>query len=64
MYGQGIFAGKPWYQTIGNHDVVKGQAGVDFLTKIAPIYDPRWNFVRSSYEYPDSMHPRLIPFTL
>jgi hypothetical protein len=45
MYGQGIYQDKVWYQTLGNHDIVKGQPGVDFVTKIAPIYDPRWNFV-------------------
>jgi hypothetical protein len=47
MYSQGVFESTPWYQCLGNHDVVKGQSGVDFQTKVAPIYDPRWNFVGS-----------------
>lgn len=45
MYSQGVFESTPWYQCLGNHDVVKGQSGVDFQTKVAPIYDSRWNFV-------------------
>lgn len=45
MYKEGIFAYTPWYQCIGNHDVVPGQSGVDFETKIAPLYDDRWYFV-------------------
>jgi hypothetical protein len=49
MYSQGVFESSPWYQCLGNHDVVKGQSGVDFQTKVAPIYDSRWNFVRSTY---------------
>lgn len=49
MYSQGVFESAPWYQCLGNHDIVKGQSGVDFQTKVAPIYDPRWNFVGSTY---------------
>jgi len=49
MYSQGVFESTPWYQCLGNHDVVKGQNGVDFQTQVAPIYDPRWNFVGSGY---------------
>ena len=33
------------YQCLGNHDIVPGQPGVDFQTKVAPIYDDRWYFV-------------------
>lgn len=44
MYNQGVFEYAPWYQCIGNHDVVRGQSGVDFQTTIAPIYDKRWYF--------------------
>jgi tartrate-resistant acid phosphatase type 5 len=47
MYSQGVFQNVPWYQCLGNHDIVKGQSGVDFQTKIAPIYDDRWYFVSS-----------------
>ena len=45
MYSQGIFEYAPWYQCLGNHDVVKGQNGVDFQTKVLPYYDDRWYFV-------------------
>jgi tartrate-resistant acid phosphatase type 5 len=45
MYSQGVFEHAPWYQCLGNHDIVKGQSGVDFQTKVAPIYDSRWYFV-------------------
>ena len=48
MYSQGVFEYAPWYQCIGNHDVVPGQSGVDFLTKVAPLYDDRWYFVSKS----------------
>lgn len=44
MYQQGIFQFLPWYQTLGNHDIVPGQAGVDFEVSIAPLYDDRWYF--------------------
>lgn len=33
------------YQCLGNHDIVPGQPGVDFQTKVAPIYDSRLYFV-------------------
>lgn len=33
------------YQCLGNHDIVPGQSGVDFQTKVAPLYDNRWYFV-------------------
>jgi hypothetical protein len=33
------------YQCLGNHDIVPGQSGVDFQTKVAPLYDDRWFFV-------------------
>lgn len=33
------------YQCLGNHDIVPGQPGVDFQTKVAPLYDDRWYFV-------------------
>jgi hypothetical protein len=45
MYSQGVFDKVPWYQCLGNHDIVKGQSGVDFQTKVAPLYDDRWYFV-------------------
>lgn len=45
MYTQGVFEYAPWYQCIGNHDVVKSDAGVYFETTIAPLYDDRWYFV-------------------
>ncbi|EJT96923.1 tartrate-resistant acid phosphatase type 5 precursor [Dacryopinax primogenitus] len=51
MYAQGVFRDMPWYQCLGNHDVVKGQAGVDFETKILPYYDDRWNFGTSGLPY-------------
>ena len=44
MYQEGVFEKAPWYQCLGNHDIVKGQSGVDFQTKIAPLYDDRWYF--------------------
>ena len=44
MYSSGVFQNAPWYQCIGNHDVVRGQGGVDFEINIAPVYDPRWYF--------------------
>ncbi|KAG0699505.1 putative tartrate-resistant acid phosphatase type 5 precursor [Suillus ampliporus] len=51
MYSQGVFETTPWYQCLGNHDIVKGQSGVDFQTKVAPIYDPRWNFGTQGLPY-------------
>jgi hypothetical protein len=48
MYSQGVFNDVPWYQCLGNHDIVKGQSGVDFQTKVAPLYDDRWYFVSQS----------------
>lgn len=51
MYNGGIFNNTRWYQTLGNHDIVKGQAGVDFQTKIAPLYDSRWYFGTEGLPY-------------
>ncbi|KAI1626888.1 putative tartrate-resistant acid phosphatase type 5 precursor [Exophiala viscosa] len=51
MYSQGVFEYAPWYQCLGNHDVVKGQNGVDFQTKVLPYYDDRWNFGTSGLPY-------------
>ncbi|KAK9370599.1 Metallo-dependent phosphatase-like protein [Lipomyces kononenkoae] len=51
MYSQGVFDYAPWYQCLGNHDVVKGQSGVDFETKVAPIYDDRWYFGTKGLPY-------------
>jgi tartrate-resistant acid phosphatase type 5 len=51
MYDGGIFNNTRWYQTLGNHDIVKGQAGVDFQTKIAPLYDDRWYFGTEGLPY-------------
>ena len=45
MYSQGVFDYAPWYQCLGNHDIVPGESGVDFQTKVAPLYDDRWYFV-------------------
>ena len=39
------------YQCLGNHDIVPGQSGVDFQTKVAPLYDSRWNFVSLCEDY-------------
>lgn len=51
MYTQGVFENAPWYQCLGNHDVVKGQSGIDFQTQVAPIYDSRWNFGTQGLPY-------------
>ncbi|KAK9357737.1 Metallo-dependent phosphatase-like protein [Lipomyces starkeyi] len=51
MYSQGVFDYAPWYQCLGNHDVVKGQSGVDFETKVAPLYDDRWYFGTKGLPY-------------
>ncbi|KAL1982735.1 hypothetical protein VTN96DRAFT_917 [Rasamsonia emersonii] len=51
MYSQGVFENAPWYQCLGNHDVVKGQSGVDFETKIAPLIDDRWYFGTEKLPY-------------
>lgn len=51
MYSQGIFEHAPWYQCLGNHDIVYGQAGVDFETKVAPLYDDRWYFGTEGLPY-------------
>lgn len=40
-----MFADFDRYQCLGNHDIVPGQPGVDFQTKVAPLYDDRWYFV-------------------
>ncbi|KAK0343562.1 hypothetical protein LTR02_014387 [Friedmanniomyces endolithicus] len=51
MYQQGIFDYAPWYQCLGNHDIVPGQPGVDFQTKVAPLYDDRWYFGTKGLPY-------------
>ena len=51
MYSEGIFQDLRWYQCIGNHDVVSGQSGIDFETKVAPIYDDRWYFGKEGLPY-------------
>ncbi|KIX99671.1 uncharacterized protein Z520_04306 [Fonsecaea multimorphosa CBS 102226] len=51
MYSQGVFDQKPWYQCLGNHDIVPGQPGVDFQTKVAPLYDDRWYFGTEGLPY-------------
>ncbi|KAJ9204592.1 hypothetical protein DTO164E3_1767 [Paecilomyces variotii] len=51
MYTGPAFNTTRWYQCLGNHDVVKGQAGVDFETKIAPVYDDRWYFGTKGLPY-------------
>jgi hypothetical protein len=51
MYRGGVFDSATWYQCLGNHDVVKGQSGVDFETKVAPLYDSRWYFGTTGQPY-------------
>lgn len=51
MYKEGVFAYAPWYNALGNHDIVAGQAGVDFQLKVAPLYDDRWYFVCLLHPY-------------
>ncbi|GIC90152.1 uncharacterized protein Aud_006584 [Aspergillus udagawae] len=51
MYRGGVFDTATWYQCLGNHDVVKGQSGVDFETKVAPLYDSRWYFGTTGQPY-------------
>ncbi len=51
MYVGEAFDGKPWYQAIGNHDVVAGKAGVEFQTSIAPLMDDRWYFGHDQLPY-------------
>ncbi|KAF4165907.1 hypothetical protein CNMCM6936_007210 [Aspergillus lentulus] len=51
MYCGGVFDTATWYQCLGNHDVVKGQSGVDFETKVAPLYDPHWYFGTTGRPY-------------
>ncbi|EXJ86624.1 hypothetical protein A1O3_03577 [Capronia epimyces CBS 606.96] len=51
MYNEGAFDKTPWYQCLGNHDIVPGQAGVDFQTKVAPLYDDRWYFGTKGLPY-------------
>lgn len=51
MYKGEAFDGKPWYQCLGNHDVVLGQPAVDFQTRIAPLVDDRWFFGHNNLPY-------------
>ncbi|GFF85346.1 purple acid phosphatase 3 [Aspergillus lentulus] len=51
MYVGEAFNGKPWYQALGNHDVVAGKAGVDFQTRIAPLMEDRWYFGHDNLPY-------------
>ncbi|KAJ5613908.1 hypothetical protein N7528_007562 [Penicillium herquei] len=51
MYVGEAFDNKTWYQALGNHDVVAGQAGVDFQTRIAPLMDNRWYFGHENLPY-------------
>lgn len=51
MYSQGIFQNLTWYQTLGNHDIVYGRTGVEFQTKLAPLYDDRWYFGTEGLPY-------------
>ena len=51
MYNGTAFDGKPWYQCLGNHDVIQGQAAVDFQTRIAPLMDDRWYFGHDHLPY-------------
>ncbi|GAB1190838.1 hypothetical protein APSETT444_000003 [Aspergillus pseudonomiae] len=51
MYVGEAFDGKPWYQAIGNYNVVVGKAGVKFQTHIAPLIDNRWFFGHDKLPY-------------
>ncbi|KAJ5999393.1 hypothetical protein N7451_007203 [Penicillium sp. IBT 35674x] len=51
MYVGEAFDNKTWYQALGNHDVVAGQAGVDFQTRLAPLMDDRWYFGHENLPY-------------
>ncbi|KAJ5715706.1 uncharacterized protein N7483_012887 [Penicillium malachiteum] len=51
MYVGEAFDNKTWYQALGNHDVVAGQAGVDFQTRLAPLMDNRWYFGHDNLPY-------------
>lgn len=51
MYTGKAFDGKPWYQALGNHDIVAGKAGVDFQTRIAPLMEDRWYFGHDNLPY-------------
>ncbi|RHZ68314.1 hypothetical protein CDV55_100669 [Aspergillus turcosus] len=51
MYQQGIYQNAPWYQCLGNHDVLPGQPGVDMQTKVAPLMDSRWYFGTEQLPY-------------
>ncbi|KAJ5745271.1 hypothetical protein N7520_010453 [Penicillium odoratum] len=51
MYVGEAFDNKTWYQALGNHDVVAGQAGVDFQTRLAPLIDDRWYFGHENLPY-------------
>ncbi|KAJ5606243.1 hypothetical protein N7510_009024 [Penicillium lagena] len=51
MYNGTAFDGKPWYQCLGNHDVIPGQPAVDFQTRIAPLMDDRWYFGHDHLPY-------------
>ncbi|KAJ5432162.1 uncharacterized protein N7458_011318 [Penicillium daleae] len=51
MYVGKAFDGKPWYQALGNHDIVAGKAGVDFQTRIAPLMEDRWYFGEHNLPY-------------
>ncbi|EAW24407.1 uncharacterized protein NFIA_039830 [Aspergillus fischeri NRRL 181] len=46
-----VFDTTTWYQCLANRDVVKGQSGVDFETKVAPLYDPRCYFGTTGQPY-------------
>ncbi|GIJ85228.1 hypothetical protein Asppvi_004084 [Aspergillus pseudoviridinutans] len=47
MYRGGVFDNATWYQCLGDHDV----SGVDFETKVAPLYDSRWYFGTTGQPY-------------
>lgn len=51
VYQGKAYDNKPWYQCLGNHDVVQGEPAVDFQTRIAPLMEDRWYFGHDNLPY-------------